>query len=104
MQTLNSITSQATPVVFKDKIPATPIAIQAPAPDLLQTVDPSRVKTTLERPLNLVSRTGQTIGTIQLEVFLRNLYKCLQNAKMEPHHFDVAGGGVAYLIGSDTAK
>lgn len=104
MHALNTIISSATHSVSHEKISATKITGSISNPALTQTVDPARVKTTVERPLELVTKAGKLIGTVDLHVFLGNLYKLLKFAKIEPSHFDVAGGGVAYLIGRKQAQ
>ena len=60
-------------------------------------VSPSRVKSTLERPLHIVTNKGESLGSINLPVFLRHVNQGLQDIKCPPKHIDITGGGVAYL-------
>ena len=93
-----------------------PLPSQTHGPGTNQTVQPNlagslqpvvsenRVVSTLERSLNLVSTDGRLLGTLQLPIFLKHLYHCLEEVHIKPKHFDIAGGAVAYLIGPVLAK
>ena len=104
------------PATGKTTLPYQPILLKSPpsiSPSSSQTLDPTpaqknvspaRVKAALERPLHVVSKSGEPLGTINLPVFLRHVYQYLNDIKCPPKHFDATGGAVAYLISPQNAK
>ncbi len=70
----------------------------------LDSVSPSRVKSTLERTINVASLNGESIGNVYLPFFLKYLYQYLQEINCPPKSFEATGGAVAYLIGPDNAS
>ena len=55
--------------------------------------------------MHIVSKKGESLGTINLPIFLRHLHQGLHDIQCPPKHFDVTGGGVADVpIGLKNAK
>ncbi len=72
--------------------------------ELLPVISPNRLSSTLERSVDIVSKEGVPLGTLKLPTLLRKFHQCLLDAKINPSHFDISGGAVAYLIGQVLAK
>lgn len=68
-----------------------------------QTLCHARVNEVFSKELEIVNNSGKLVKAIPIKQFLSQMVAELQAININPNHFQIVGGAVAYLIGEEKA-